>query len=70
MERDPALVLQDALNDFVSERAARDDYGVVLTGKPLVVDVAGTSALRQQMRARRNWDAVPVYSWGDKLAAE
>jgi N-methylhydantoinase B len=69
-ERDPALVLQDVRNDFVSERAAREDYGVVLSGSPQAVDVAGTTALRQQMRTRRNWDAVPVYSWGDKLAAE
>jgi N-methylhydantoinase B len=70
LERDPALVLQDVLNDFVSERAARDDYGVVLTGKPLAVDAAGTAALRQQIRERRKWDETPVYNWGDKLAAE
>jgi N-methylhydantoinase B len=70
LERDPALVLKDVLNDFVSERAAREDYGVVLAGKPLAVDVAGTSALRQQMRARRKWDEVPVYNWGVQLAAE
>jgi len=63
-------VLKDVLNDFVSERAAREDYGVVLAGKPLAVDVAGTSALRQQMRARRKWDEVPVYNWGVQLAAE
>jgi N-methylhydantoinase B len=70
LERDPALVLRDVLNGFVSERAAREDYGVVLTGKPLIVDAAATTALRQQMRVQRNWREVPVYNWGDALAAE
>jgi N-methylhydantoinase B len=70
LERDPALVLQDVRNEFVSEGAAREDYGVVLAGTPLEVDVSATAALRQQMRARRKWSEVPVYSWGDKLAAE
>jgi N-methylhydantoinase B len=70
LERDPALVLKDVLNDFVSEGAAREDYGVVLTGQPLAVDAAATAALRQQVRARRKWDEVPVYNWGVQLAAE
>ena len=34
LERDPALVLRDVLNDFVSPHQAREDYGVVLTGEP------------------------------------
>src|SRR5258708_21474286 len=59
LERDPALVLKDVLNDFVSERAAREDYGVGLTGQPLTVDAAATAALRQQMRARRKLHEVP-----------
>jgi N-methylhydantoinase B len=70
LEREPAWVLRDVLNDFVSERAAREDYGVVLTGKPLIVDAAATTALRQKMRAQRRWKEVPVYNWGDALAAE
>jgi N-methylhydantoinase B len=70
LERDPALVLQDVLNDFVSPRAAREDYGVVLSGKPLAVDAAATTALRQRLRTQRKWDEIPVYSWGDRLAAE
>jgi N-methylhydantoinase B len=70
LEREPAFVLRDVLNEFVSERAAREDYGVVLTGKPLAIDAAATAALRQQMRAQRCWKEVPVYNWGDALAAE
>jgi N-methylhydantoinase B len=70
LERDPALVLRDVLNDFVSECAAREDYGVVFKGKPLSVDTVATVALRDQMQTRRKWDEVPVYTRGDALAAE
>jgi len=70
LERDPALVLKDVRNEFVSERSAREDYGVVLAGEPPAVDATATAALRQRMRATRKWDDVPVYSWGGKLAAE
>ena len=58
------------LNDFVSPRAAREDYGVVLSGKPLGVDAAATRSLRDRLRWQRKWREVPVYSWGDRLAAE
>ncbi|HWB51510.1 MAG TPA: hydantoinase B/oxoprolinase family protein [Stellaceae bacterium] len=62
LERDPALVLKDVRNDFVSRRAAREDYGVVIAGD--AVDAAATAALRQQMRQARNWTEAPVYRWG------
>jgi N-methylhydantoinase B len=70
LERDPALVLTDVRNEFVSLRAAREDYGVVLGGQPLAVDAAATAALRQRMRAARKWGEVPVYSRGLPVAAE
>jgi N-methylhydantoinase B len=66
LERDPALVLKDVLNDFVSEKSARADYGVVIAGK--TVDTGATAALRQEMREARNWLEAPVYNWG--LAAK
>src|SRR5271170_4325271 len=66
LERDPALVLKDVRNEFVSERAAREDYGGVITGE--AVDADATTALRRQIREARNWAAAPVYSWG--LAAK
>jgi N-methylhydantoinase B len=69
LERDPALVLKDVRNEFVSERAAREDYGVVLAGTPLTVDAAATAALRGRMRAARKWAQIPVYNWGGRLAA-
>src|SRR5437764_3633257 len=69
LERDPALVLKDVLNDFVSERAARDDYGVVLSGDPIVVDEAATAALRNEMCKARSWREPPVHNWGAAVAA-
>src|SRR5437016_490789 len=51
LERDAALVLQDVRNDFVSERGAREDYGVVLAGRPLAVDEAATEVPRQGLAA-------------------
>jgi N-methylhydantoinase B len=66
LDRDPALVLKDVRNDFVSERAAIEDYGVIIAGG--AVDAVETAALRRQMRDRRNWGEPPTYSWG--LAAK
>jgi N-methylhydantoinase B len=68
LDRDPAAVLRDVRNDFVSEQAAREDYGVVLAGG--AVDEAGTAARRRQLREARNWRQPPTYSWGAGLAAE
>jgi N-methylhydantoinase B len=70
LERDPALVLRDVLNEFVSARSAREDYGVVLTGEPPAVDAAATAALRRQRRAAHTGADKPVYNWGEQLAAE
>lgn len=70
LDRDPAQVLNDVLNEFVSAHAAREDYGIVLAGMPLVVDDIATAALRDRMRRERQWSEVPVYSRGGRLAAE
>ena len=53
-ERDPARVLEDVLDDYVSIEAARLRYGVALTGAggDLAVDEAATVALRASMKAR------------------
>ena len=66
LDRDPAAVLKDVRNEFVSEGAARKDYGVVIAeGK---IDGAATATLRTKMRTARSWAEAPVYSWG--LAAK
>jgi N-methylhydantoinase B len=63
LERDPAMVLKDVRNELVSERSAREDYGVVLTGKPFWVDEAATRAVREKLRHARNWTHEPMISW-------
>ena len=51
LERPPEVVDEDVRLGYVSEEAARREYGVVLVGG--AVDVAGTEALRERMRAER-----------------
>jgi N-methylhydantoinase B len=50
LERDPEAVRRDVRDGTVSPEAARDLYGVVLTGGG--VDLAGTGATRAAMRLR------------------
>ena len=53
--RDPARVLSDVLDDYVSIEVARTRYGVVITGTDgeLVVDPVATTALRERAGTRR-----------------
>src|SRR5205085_4197264 len=69
LERDPALVLKDVRNDFVSLGAAREDYGVVISGKPLRVDAAASVSLRETLRRDRGWKQTPHVSWEFEKAA-
>jgi len=52
LERDPARVLEDVLDDYVSVEAAREEYGVVIAGAgaDLRVDEAATAELRTARR--------------------
>jgi N-methylhydantoinase B len=50
LERDPESVRQDVLNSIVSAAAAREVYGVVLTGAGFTVDPEATQRLRTQLR--------------------
>ena len=65
LERDPAAVLRDVRWGKVSERAARTDYGVVLTGagEQLAVDGPASQALRAEQRAGRG-GAEPFFDRG------
>jgi N-methylhydantoinase B len=45
-ERDPALVLEDVLDEKVSIEAAHRDYGVAIDPVALIVDVQATAKLR------------------------
>jgi N-methylhydantoinase B len=54
--RDPEAVREDVLDEYVSLEAARDRYGVVLTGSveacDIEIDVAKTEALRRERLAK------------------
>jgi N-methylhydantoinase B len=49
-ERDPARVLEDVLDEYISIEHAREAYGVVIDPETMTVDLAATERLRAQMR--------------------
>lgn len=57
LDRDPADVLEDVWDEYVSIRAASDEYAVVITGSleemTLAIDSDATNALRTERRAQR-----------------
>jgi N-methylhydantoinase B len=57
LEREPALVLEDVLDDYVSVDAAREEYGVVIVGDR--VDEAATRQWRRALAAGRSGRTVP-----------
>ncbi|MCC6305815.1 MAG: hydantoinase B/oxoprolinase family protein [Rhodobacteraceae bacterium] len=55
LERDPAAVLDDVLDEYVSREAANSQYGVVLSADGLRLDPQATAARRAELsRERRN----------------
>ena len=58
LERDPAKVRDDVLDEYVSREAAEREYGVVLTGEledySLEVDEQSTRARRKELLAERS----------------
>jgi len=54
LQRDPARVLEDVLDEYVTPEAAREHYGVVITGSgfDLHVDELATQQLRQEKQRR------------------
>lgn len=53
LQRDPKLVLEDVINEYVSSEGARDDYGVVVNIEAGTVDVSATHQERDKLRAAR-----------------
>jgi N-methylhydantoinase B/oxoprolinase/acetone carboxylase alpha subunit len=54
LERDPALVREDVLDDFTSIELARDAYGVVFVDeRDLEIDTRATARRREEIRAGR-----------------
>ena len=55
LERDPAAVREDVLDDFTTIELARDAYGVVFSDeRTLDIDEGATAALRAEMAAGKN----------------
>ena len=46
IERDPQLVLSDVRDGYVSERSARENYGVAIDTEKWIVNEETTAALR------------------------
>lgn len=67
LERDPDRVWADVENGFVSSRAAREAYGVVLDSDGRV-DHTATDALRVERRRGRD-ASNPTYSFGEERAS-
>jgi len=53
LERDPQRVREDALDEKITSTFAREQYGVVLRGRELVIDAKATAALRARLRRHR-----------------
>jgi N-methylhydantoinase B len=67
LERDPAMVLKDVRNEFVSPAKAAADYGVVLDTATWTVDEAATARRRAEIRRARGWTGVPKVQWVDPV---
>jgi len=53
LDRAPALVKRDILNEYVSLGKAKEDYGVVIDPRTLEVDLKATQELRDSMKKAR-----------------
>jgi 5-oxoprolinase (ATP-hydrolysing)/N-methylhydantoinase B len=51
-ERDAAMVLEDVLDEYVSLKAARERYGVVIDPATMKIDEAATAKLRASMSSK------------------
>ena len=64
LEREPERVLKDVRNEYVSVRAAREEYGVVVDPETWSVDEAATAALREDIRRKRDRPEAPFIDRG------
>jgi len=62
LERDPAAVLDDVIEERIDIAYARAVYGVVIDARTMAVDAAVTAAARQSLAAKRaNGNKRPAY---------
>ncbi len=67
LERDPAMVLKDVRNEFLSAAKAEADYGVVIDTNTWTIDQTATQARRDAIRSKRAWTSVPKVQWQDPI---
>jgi len=53
LDRDPELVREDVIDNFVSLKSAKEDYGVVLDTQTYEIDCDSTNNLRKRKKHRR-----------------
>ena len=53
LERDAEKVRLDAVEGYISEKAVRDEYGVMLSEDMTQIDWKGTARLREELRRQR-----------------
>jgi N-methylhydantoinase B len=77
LERDPELVLNDVINEYITIDEAREIYGVVIDKQTLKIDIEKTKELREKFRknkheylrkimeyaSRRECNDLPIYEW-------
>ena len=56
IDREIEKVKRDVMNEYISNRTAREIYGVVIDPKTFMVDVEATESLRKRRRARKGRD--------------
>jgi len=70
LERDPAAVREDVLDDFTSLELAREAYGVVFVDeRTLEIDDAATEKLRAELAATRIAGSLTAWYEGRELPA-
>jgi N-methylhydantoinase B len=65
LDRDPARVLHDVRNEYVSPEAARGEYGVVIDIRNWAVDIPATERLRTDLRQARSRHDTRFVDWGE-----
>jgi N-methylhydantoinase B len=67
LERDPVRTRNDVARKLMSEAKAREEYGVILTGSRLDIDLRATDELRDGMR--RNRKNPKLFDFGERKAS-
>lgn len=68
LERDPAAVMKDVRNEFLSAARADADYGIVIDTSTWTIDDLATAARREAIRQARGWTSPPAVQRGKSPA--